>query len=361
MRPVINKKRIHIFICLLVGLSTFEILLRAYYPITVYKNPHLVKFSANKLLVYELIPEIYDINKSGFRDREFTKVKPLGTYRIAIVGDSVTFGLGVESPEAYPKQLESLFLNKNTPVEVLNFGVYGYNAVQIVEQVKSIVLDYHPDLIIYGMCPNDIRIIGDWPRCELGIYDKKSNTVYKNQHRWYSDLGILNQSQIIIHFQLFIMRAERRNSIENYVSLAKKKYLKKLELPLEQLYQKSFKTLPNPHIGFFNELCYQQLGEYSVFVNSLKELQASCLTQQTKLICFVTPILDNNNHSEMYNALHQLFTALNIPEISIYQKLPRPLTQFQLNSYDTIHLNARGNYLIAKELYAYLYQHNIRK
>ncbi|MBI4861512.1 MAG: hypothetical protein HY815_14815 [Candidatus Riflebacteria bacterium] len=42
-----------------------------------------------------------------------------------------------------------------TRYEVLNFGVVGYNTVRIVESVRTKVLKYSPDLILYVYCLND--------------------------------------------------------------------------------------------------------------------------------------------------------------------------------------------------------------
>lgn len=51
----------------------------------------------------------YFINSLGYRDREFTIEKPSDTYRIAVVGDSVTFGVGVELEETFVKGIERRF------------------------------------------------------------------------------------------------------------------------------------------------------------------------------------------------------------------------------------------------------------
>src|SRR5262245_29159034 len=45
-------------------------------------------------------------NALGLRDYEFAEEKPPGTYRIVVVGDSVTFGPGVGLDETFAKRLE---------------------------------------------------------------------------------------------------------------------------------------------------------------------------------------------------------------------------------------------------------------
>jgi lysophospholipase L1-like esterase len=120
------------------------------------------QLSENPILEYELRPgssyEGVTINSSGFRDREYTREKPPGVFRIAAIGDSVSFGLWVPQHASYPRQLEVLLNDRAAPnarFEVLNFGVTGYNVTQVVERLRTLVLDYDPDLIVYGYVLND--------------------------------------------------------------------------------------------------------------------------------------------------------------------------------------------------------------
>ncbi len=95
-------------------------------------------------------------NSAGFRDAEFALEKPQGTFRIAIVGDSVTFGWGLVVEESFPNQLERLLAPEGT-FEVMNMGVGGYNSLQQVAVVRSRALKYDPDLLIVGYVLNDNR------------------------------------------------------------------------------------------------------------------------------------------------------------------------------------------------------------
>ena len=67
------------------------------------------------------------INRDGFRDRDFPVERTKGAARIVCVGDSYTYGWGVNLEDSFPKQLERA-LEPGT--EVLNLGVFGYNADQ---------------------------------------------------------------------------------------------------------------------------------------------------------------------------------------------------------------------------------------
>lgn len=98
------------------------------------------------------------INASGHRgDRAGPRVP--GRFRVAAVGDSFTFGYGVEAEEAWPARLSSLLPRRgDATAEVINLGIGGYGTVQevtwLAENLES-ALD--PDLVILGFYPgNDL-------------------------------------------------------------------------------------------------------------------------------------------------------------------------------------------------------------
>lgn len=147
---------------LLLTLGVGEALVRAFDLGPQFEVVYLENFelSDDPVLGYTLRPGSpdgpYAINSAGFRDREFPLRKPEGVFRIAAIGDSITYGHGFSQLEAWPKQLESLLDAAGAPdYEVLNFGVAGYNIAQIVERLRGLALAYQPDLVIYGYALND--------------------------------------------------------------------------------------------------------------------------------------------------------------------------------------------------------------
>jgi len=121
------------------------------------------RISDDPVLEYELVPgavfSSVPFSSAGLRDREFSEEKPEGVYRIAVIGDSVTFGLGVDGAQSYPKELETLLNRYREPgaptFEVMNFGVIGYNAAQLSAMPDARVARFDPDCIIYGYVLND--------------------------------------------------------------------------------------------------------------------------------------------------------------------------------------------------------------
>jgi hypothetical protein len=119
------------------------------------------RISENPLIGYELVPHFESdragsmldfrgkANSQGFRDREHSLEKPEGVFRMLVLGDSITQGLGVRDDEAVFTSVLERELNERSDgrFEVLNFGVSGYNTQQEVETLRQKGLDYAPDLV----------------------------------------------------------------------------------------------------------------------------------------------------------------------------------------------------------------------
>ncbi len=117
--------------------------------------------SANPKLVLEPRPNAGEFNADGLRGPRYPAVKPAGTIRILVLGDSLAYGWRVEEEETYARRLEAM-LNRDgrRRFEVINLGVPGYRAVQVVERLKEKGLSYDPDLIVYGHWLDDIANSG---------------------------------------------------------------------------------------------------------------------------------------------------------------------------------------------------------
>ncbi|MFC2135186.1 SGNH/GDSL hydrolase family protein [Bacteroidota bacterium] len=125
----------------------------------------IAKKSDNKILAYELLPNYSNevegvfLNSAGFRDEEFSYNKKNNTFRIAVLGDSVTFGLYINDSSKILTEILEKQLNKgNSSIEfeVMNFGVGGYSLIQERVLLQEKVLKYYPDLIIIVFFPNDV-------------------------------------------------------------------------------------------------------------------------------------------------------------------------------------------------------------
>ena len=92
------------------------------------------------------------INSAGYRDSEHTLAKPAGTFRIAILGDSMAEAREVPLEQTFwkrwEKQLSASPLFQGNKVEVLNFSVNGYGTAQEYLTLEEHALKYSPDLVL---------------------------------------------------------------------------------------------------------------------------------------------------------------------------------------------------------------------
>ena len=95
-------------------------------------------------------------NSYGMRGPEFSFDKPDGTLRIAVAGDSFTFGQGVEEDEAFVQVAGGLLREAEIPAEILNFGVPGHATPQSVALVRERVVPTSPDVVLIHVFPNDL-------------------------------------------------------------------------------------------------------------------------------------------------------------------------------------------------------------
>lgn len=98
-------------------------------------------------------------NQDGFRVTGITVKKPQGTLRVLCMGDSVTFGLGVNDDQTYPFYLQKR-LSSDYPgreIQVINTGCPGYTIIQGMEMLTRKGLCYEPDIIIAGFSHHEFQ------------------------------------------------------------------------------------------------------------------------------------------------------------------------------------------------------------
>lgn len=175
-----KQRLILVLATVLVGLGIAEAVLRLQFDEERDRARRAGHFrSDNPRLVYEARPNTdwkfpvgrkpFRTNSAGFRDDEFAMPKPEGTYRIAVIGDSVTVGWEVAREDIYPQSLEAMLRDEGKRVDVLNLGVMGYNSIQEVEMLRVRGLALAPDLVIVGYVINDDLVKGQGPS---GAFDK---------------------------------------------------------------------------------------------------------------------------------------------------------------------------------------------
>ncbi|MGH7720960.1 MAG: SGNH/GDSL hydrolase family protein [Gemmatimonadaceae bacterium] len=96
-------------------------------------------------------------NTQGYRDEEHTLVKPAGTRRLVLVGDSYTYGWGIpRTADRLGEQLgERLRAETGERWEVINLALPDQHTLEEVE-LAPVATTYDPDVVILVYVFNDI-------------------------------------------------------------------------------------------------------------------------------------------------------------------------------------------------------------
>ena len=96
-------------------------------------------------------------NSLGFRSGELPRRKAPQTYRIVFLGDSTTFGWGVEAEERFSERLAARLNARRDGMryEVINLGIPGYTSWHGRKAFEHFALPWSPDLVIMSFGAND--------------------------------------------------------------------------------------------------------------------------------------------------------------------------------------------------------------
>ena len=142
-------------------------------------------------------------NSLGFRDtRDYALAKPPGTFRIVVLGDSVTFGHGALYETSYPYLLEQRLREWRPDVkwEVWNLGVPGYNTAQELAYLNEVGGRYAPDLVIVGFFLNDFT--GFAPVAQPGAIARVTSAVMRTLQRHVYSTELYKRIFLTLRYRL---------------------------------------------------------------------------------------------------------------------------------------------------------------
>ena len=160
----------------------------------------------------------------GYRTPAFTQHPSPGTRRVVALGDSSTFGWGVEDGEAYPAQLGRALARQGGDRagdragawEVLNLGVPGYSTFQGRVMLEREALPLAPGVVLWSYLSNDGAMTGEADRA---AYARREGPVG-------ALLEALHHSRAYETLEAWIARArgaaasQPRSDVRNIASLA---------------------------------------------------------------------------------------------------------------------------------------------
>ncbi len=261
----------------------------------------------------------YSINGDGIRaEKNYSFEKNIT--RLAILGDSVAFGLGVPFEKTFGNLLQERFGNQ---MEVINFAVPGYGTFAEKETLLRKSLNYDPDAVLLAFVMNDIEpswipfvdgSVADQP-CILPILNAKVSCRAKNALRKIRTIDFFYSGFASIF----------SDQTQDYYSISwgsPELYRKNIEEPLSE----------------FKEICDSNGIECAVVI---------------------FPLLDfNSTHygwKPQEDKLINLLKELNISHLSLTQTFQKEVPKnLGATENDILHPNELGNRFAEEEIFDFL-------
>lgn len=118
-------------------------------------------------------------NARGWRDRDHGEAPAPGRRRIAVLGDSFTFGVGVDDGDRYTDRIA----RARADVDVLNFGVNGYGTDQQLCVLREEALASAPSIVV----------------CQTYLGNDLEDIQHSFQHRWPKPWFTLEGGELVEH------------------------------------------------------------------------------------------------------------------------------------------------------------------
>lgn len=93
-------------------------------------------------------------NQDRFRRAKPFPDKSPDIFRVAVFGDSLTYGYGISEEDTFVSLLND-WLGREYQVEFLNLGISGAQSEDILQEIKKWLPILRPNLVIYAICQND--------------------------------------------------------------------------------------------------------------------------------------------------------------------------------------------------------------
>ena len=329
-----------IFLCLL----AFEAFLRVWDPPIAKPGMYQIH-RPSPVFNWELVPgasgfgragTYIHINADGFRDSEHSLHKDAGVFRIMVIGDSFTFGQGVNLEDTYSKYLERLINNKGMTSEVINCGVIGYGMWQYLEVLKRKVIPYKPDLVILGIFIDDITT-------SFSPYKNLKNRPGTNPFAKDAS-GLMNRSYLW-------------NFFENWNTIFETKYRYRRGYQyLKGIAERKKATGPAHPETTWHQIMYGKLPKqtYLDFAQTLDEFIQTCRTANIQPLIALIPDaaqLDEPERQAVNRFVKDTCREIGVPLVDVTERFeketdPRTLYLFPFDA----HTSAKGHRLIAESV-----------
>jgi tetratricopeptide (TPR) repeat protein len=325
-----------------------------------YQTPFYYPFKARATNLSALTPFAQNLgsmersNSQGFRTPEYTIAHPPDTFRIIILGDSLTSGSGIPQQDAYPHVLSKLLNQECTKVrtEVIALGVGGHRLADNLIKLLVHAQYLKPDLAIFQVTSDDLEFYN-----YLNIYllrevqdpygtrfAKQQEILDENSIDWMVFHECLEQikqwsqkTSVPVAFLMFppIDGSRSGKNFEHYISNGD--YFTKLMTPFQKILSKVQNYGPTLNLleSFRSEDEYLGVAPFSGGLNSyangvVARALSVFLFQQNLINCSKMNIHSGDSIWQEENTLRQsaaknwlVFNASHSQQLSFFEELQK--------------------------------------
>jgi lysophospholipase L1-like esterase len=290
------------------------------------------------------------INSLGYRGPELRN-EP-SEFSVAVIGDSIAFGLYVSFEETFCRVLERALGYSNVRANVVNLGVPGYDTLQEVASLTLALDALKPQLVVVQFSLNDAEVASPSldrlaRRSLLGRWFVKTSRVaelvvkaryrrrFENFHRWANDDAVFLSTY-----------ANRIDSVDGDADLAR----------LMQLVRNEFSSVEWPMAWYGNPA---RVGRIR---HAFSDLARSLEKHGIPAIVLVVPLLDDVDGAYPFDSVHAVVAheavraGFSVVDASS-AFLARGMRALRADPQDDVHPNAEGHAILAAILLDPLIRH----
>ncbi len=276
-----------------------------------------------------------EINGKGLRGREFPYERVPGKKRLLMLGDSNTFGYGLEENETYPRMLEEMLGEGH---EVINAAVIGYGIDQEYLFFRREGIKYRPDIVIVGFSAGD-------------IYDSTCSMRF----------GVHKPFFRLVDGRLRLLNSPVPEKVSSKALLERRSPATKFLFRASHLFRFFFYRLTDPdkiinvHKQEMNNLEGMRVAERIIL-----EMKEICEKAGCRPVFLVIPQGDWIEAAERpggdilrrgHDAAVHVVREADVPHIDLWEPFSARYRDGLFQKGDKVHTNGRGNRLIADTVY----------
>lgn len=257
------------------------------------------------------------LNSWYCRDREWAQNKPSDVYRIAFVGDSFTYGWGInDENDRFTNLIRQKFDHRSDrSIEVMNVAWVDWDTKNEWQASRDMIQQYDVDEIVLCYLPNDID-----KRIPM---NKNENYRKPPKSRWFN-----TDSSFLLDYIYYRVYAPRISSIQSYS---------------DWLWS-----------GYMNEEVWKQHQA------DLTEIINLCRNQQVNLRVALLPLINTSvgqyQSEVIHSKLTRFFEEHQVPTVDLLPAIQKQNpADLVVNAHDS-HPNERANKLFAEAIWNAFYK-----